>query len=193
VSNLVTVGSTGRNKESKMAALLIVVAGVVVLWVACAAVITLAMDHAGFDRWTWRTLGAMLGPLAAIMAVASWAEHRRPELDVAHRAPTDGPSRRRAVVAVTRGDTDRLAGALAAVDPEDAVTVAMVVPFDTPDPDMAAYRAAVDAEIASTGRDVTVVVAHGRAAAAADAVRRWDHAETFTWTTRQPHAALAVA
>jgi hypothetical protein len=180
-----------------MTALLVAVA-VVVGWATIAVTLPAFMARAGFDRGAWRTLGTFLGPLAILMALMCWGEHHRPEITVEHRAAErrDHP-RRHAVVFVTRDDADRLADVLADLEADDVVTVAMLTPFDTPDPDMADYRAAVDAQLATTDLHPTVVVAQGRPGDAAESVRRWDHADAVRWAgRRQEHDGdpeLAVA
>jgi hypothetical protein len=153
------------------------------VWVACAAIVPPLMQRAGFNRSTWRILATALGPLAALMAIMCYSDHHRPELTVEHqgRHPRQDRDRRHVVVLVTPDDIHRVADSLADVSTDDVTSVAVLVPHDTPDPELASYRTAVHSQLADTPVDPTVVFAAGRLPAAADAVVDWDRPDSVTW------------
>jgi hypothetical protein len=156
---------------------------VAVVWVACAVLVPRIMARAGFNRSTWQVLAIALGPLAAVMGLMCYTDHHRPELTVQHQGRHDRKDRERrhVVVLLTPDDIARVADVLVDVSSDDVTSVAVLVPHDTPDPDLAAYRADVHAQLVDSPVDPTVVFAAGRLPAAADAVVDWDRPDSVTW------------
>jgi hypothetical protein len=175
-----------------MSSLVIVLAVFAAVWVGGILVIPPVMARAGFHRGSWQML-ALLGPLAWAMAAMCWSQHFRAEVDVEQKgaiARRDTTHRRTAVL-VDEGSLAGLPATLAAIDPDDAVTIGVAVRHDTPDPERHALQQQVRAALTDRPAAPTIVWIVGRANQAHDCLATWSNPAQLVDLTVTSEPAVA--
>lgn len=110
------------------------VVGVASVWVFIGVVLSLVMGRRGYYRFSWLVLGALLGPLAIVLALDSWRHHEQLAPTVLVEAPAARSSGTVDVLVGHDGSPEAAAVVEAAVEllgPRlGRLTLATVVPFD---------------------------------------------------------------
>jgi nucleotide-binding universal stress UspA family protein len=165
-------------------------------WVVIGLTLAVVMGRRGHDRFRWLVVGAVLGPLAIVLAIDSsrYAEWMRPEI------VAEGDQRPGLAVLIGFDGSSHAHNAvqrIAMLGPNlGRLTIARVVPFDAATDDMNEARAQLEEARGSIPADLGVTPAleiiEGQPAAALESVALRDEYDLIAVGTRGSGMATRV-